>query len=712
MVAVSTLASKNDPTCGMQTPGTLIIDGGQYEKSEYRSTSLAIVHNIKRRLSLRQRRVTQSYFLEQDSSPNNSPSELPSDSSNVFIDLWLDKLGFDRSEFMLLNENNGEELMKTAGALFIQSDSQSSLLDDYKYTQLNEEMWKLLERGGLIAGASVGAIAMGDFMPILSENQLYQHGFNFLPGVALDVRVDNRWDDLYGILKKNPSVLGIGITKKTAIVVQKHYFQVVETNRTNWSFEDKSRTKSFDPNAIVAVYSCNNDNDCNEEKSPYLKLKHRQWYDLCQRKIVTEKEVRQNLHASDEEVVHPFQTPYSFKSDYRLASQDFRCSGRRCEWLSSAIKIPEIGNNKVEVRESVDNILTELNLFTSIESIGNMEGNDFLSISYRMTLANNVFEGKWIELQRMNNKIGQSYNVYYIPVFAGTIIQIKLEAETSHENNEWYIVRDLKLEVTGSSSLSSIPSIIPSTSPTALPSLNPSEDPIFMISSSPTLSPTQKASSNPTINSDFLDIVDWSFQSPSSTYSSSLSKEPSTRPSEFLIKYVSNSPSIFTTLAKSNYPTMTLKAQYPTSREGVTNKIVTSAESKVLTDESKGQERMIGLLVGFIIVLLFLLSTYKKRRQVVVEVEVEVEPEVKDLNNDYNLPNEDYNRSRIRFFSDLSTIEEVLNESSSLTTNNDSFLEVYSFQSGDSDLENTETELIMERKNKTEGDKIDTWFFI
>jgi len=542
MVAVSTLASKNDPTCGMQTPGTLIIDGGQYEKSEYRSTSLAIVHNIKRRLSLRQRRVTQSYFLEQDSSPNNSPSELPSDSSNVFIDLWLDKLGFDRSEFMLLNENNGEELMKTAGALFIQSDSQSSLLDDYKYTQLNEEMWKLLERGGLIAGASVGAIAMGDFMPILSENQLYQHGFNFLPGVALDVRVDNRWDDLYGILKKNPSVLGIGITKKTAIVVQKHYFQVVETNRTNWSFEDKSRTKSFDPNAIVAVYSCNNDNDCNEEKSPYLKLKHRQWYDLCQRKIVTEKEVKDNIQLSGEVMVHPFQTPYSFKSDYRLASQDFRCSGRPCKWLSSTIKIPEIRNNEVAVKKSA------VKIFIYIDSIGEMEGDDFLSISYRTTLPTSGVESEWIELQRMNNKIEQTSKIYYISVLVGTVIQIKLEAETSHGNSEWYIVRDLRLEVTESSSLSGTPSNIPLIIPP--------------ISSSPTLLLTEQAST---------------------------------------------SPSSISTMAQSNYPTMKLEIQDSTRQEGVTNKTVTLTESKSAINQGTKQKKKVGLLVSLAILVIIII---------------------------------------------------------------------------------------------------------
>jgi len=685
MLVGSAMATEDDSTCGMQTSGTLIIDGRRYRSSEDRSTSLAIVRNKRRRLLPRQRRVKQfsSYFTDENITPSSSPSELPSNAPsnapsefiNEFIDSWSNEFGFDGSDFSLLSDSNGEELMKTADVLFIQGDRQSSLLERYKYTQLNEEMWKLLERGGLIAGVSVGAIAMGDFMPILSENQLYQHGFNFLPGVALDIRIDDQWDGIYGILKKNPSVLGIGISEKTAIVVQKNYFQVVETDRADWSSDDGSDGKSFDPDAIVAVYSCTNENDCNEEKSPYLKLKHRQWYDLCQRKIVTEKEVRQNLHASDEEVVHPFQTPYSFKSDYRLASQDFRCSGRPCTWLSSRIKIPDKHETTVEVSESVSYILTqltELNILISIESVGDMEEDDFLSISYRTASENNAFEDEWTELQRMNGTIGQVYKVYDIPVFAGITIQIKLDAETSHENNEWYIVRDLQLEITKTPSPSSTPSIMPSAYPTASPSLNPSEVPTLAVSSSPTLLPSQKESSSPssgpTINFDFLDDMDWTIRSPSLSPSFSLSKEPSTTPSfslseelsttpskipmkyvsnipstvpklenssnstsEIAIKHASSSPSITPALTKTYYPTTALKTQNPTSQD-VTDKTVTSIESSLIMEDGKEREGQIELTVPIVLVVIIIILSillYVSRRK--NRVGIDIEAIIKDL---------------------------------------------------------------------------------
>merc|ERR1740124_693725 len=123
----------------MQTPGTLIIDGGQYESSEDKSTSLTIVRNKRRRLSLLRRRVTQSYYSAENLSPSSSPSELPSyvpsNLSNDFLYSWSDEFGFAGSEFSLLSENSGEGLIETADALFIQGDKQSSLLEVYKYTQ-------------------------------------------------------------------------------------------------------------------------------------------------------------------------------------------------------------------------------------------------------------------------------------------------------------------------------------------------------------------------------------------------------------------------------------------------------------------------------------------------------------------------------------------------------------------------------------------------
>ncbi len=115
--------------------------------------------------------------------------------------------------------------------------------DAYLDTKVHEELFALLDRGGVIGGGSAGAHVQGEIMNVsrspereFSERTLpredWRRGFRLLRGVIIDVHVlaRNRQFDMIGVLNENPGMLGIAIDENTAIVVQKDKFEVIGTS--------------------------------------------------------------------------------------------------------------------------------------------------------------------------------------------------------------------------------------------------------------------------------------------------------------------------------------------------------------------------------------------------------------------------------------------------------------------------------------------------
>ena len=136
------------------------------------------------------------------------------------------------------NEADSDEFVapiKKAKAVWFTGGRQWRLVDSYKDTKTEEELWKLLNRNGLIGGSSAGATIQGSYLARgdTKHNQImmgdHEEGFGFLKNVAIDQHVlaRNRQFDLFEILKKRPELLGIGIDENTAIVVQGDVFEVL-----------------------------------------------------------------------------------------------------------------------------------------------------------------------------------------------------------------------------------------------------------------------------------------------------------------------------------------------------------------------------------------------------------------------------------------------------------------------------------------------------
>jgi cyanophycinase len=110
------------------------------------------------------------------------------------------------------------------------------LVESYLHTRTQDELFKLLDRGGVIGGTSAGCSIQASYLVrgAREGNKImmapgYEEGFGFLRNVALDQHLltRKRENDLPAVLQKHPELLGIGLDENTAIVVRGDEFEVI-----------------------------------------------------------------------------------------------------------------------------------------------------------------------------------------------------------------------------------------------------------------------------------------------------------------------------------------------------------------------------------------------------------------------------------------------------------------------------------------------------
>ena len=153
----------------------------------------------------------------------------------------FEKYGF--GDVTVLHTSNFEEAnnddfirpIKTATGIFFTGGRQWRIADSFLNTKAHDEMFKLLDRGGVIVGSSAGATILGSYLARgdTKNNQImmgdHTTGLGFITNIAIDQHVlaRNRQFDMFSILESNPGMLGLGIDENTAIVVQGDTFEVV-----------------------------------------------------------------------------------------------------------------------------------------------------------------------------------------------------------------------------------------------------------------------------------------------------------------------------------------------------------------------------------------------------------------------------------------------------------------------------------------------------
>ena len=179
-----------------------------------------------------------------------------------------------------------------ADAVFLTGGNQSYLIDAFSGTKSLAALERLLDRGGLIGGASAGAQVQSSFMTrggykkrrVILGDKEHQAGFSFVKNSAFDVHVEerNREQHLLQLFRANEKqlqdpqlnpldLLGIGIDQSTAIVVKENQFQVT----------GKGQVYIFDPEKW--------DKDDPDSWS-YQILKSGTFFDMKYRKVIEKPE--------------------------------------------------------------------------------------------------------------------------------------------------------------------------------------------------------------------------------------------------------------------------------------------------------------------------------------------------------------------------------------------------------------------------------------
>jgi cyanophycinase len=217
-----TVTSSSKPS---QT-GTLIIIGGHEDRDP--SGERLILKEVARRVG-RSKLVLATVASHQ-------PEGYYDDYDKAFADLETGEL----VELYVTNRAETAEkldLLRDAGGVFFSGGDQLRLTSQIGGTQIEDELRRLLARGGVIAGTSAGASMMSDTMLVKgSSSETHRIGdLHMAPGLGLirDVIIDQhfaergRFGRLIGAIAHNPRVLGLGIDEDTAVVVEGDVLTVI-----------------------------------------------------------------------------------------------------------------------------------------------------------------------------------------------------------------------------------------------------------------------------------------------------------------------------------------------------------------------------------------------------------------------------------------------------------------------------------------------------
>ena len=154
----------------------------------------------------------------------------------------------DREE---ANSPEFTEPIRKAKGIWFSGGRQWRHADSYLNTLAHKAFFKLLDRGGVIAGSSAGATIQGSYLARgdTRKNTImmgdHEEGLAFISNVAIDQHLfaRNRQFDMFEILENRPELLGIGLDEDTGIIVEGDEFSVFGNSYvaiydgTRWSAE-------------------------------------------------------------------------------------------------------------------------------------------------------------------------------------------------------------------------------------------------------------------------------------------------------------------------------------------------------------------------------------------------------------------------------------------------------------------------------------------
>ena len=136
-----------------------------------------------------------------------------------------------RMHLTTIEEANDDKLiepLKKATGIYFTGGRQWRIAEVYLNTKAHREMFRLLERGGVIAGSSAGASIQGSFLwrgdtrgpNILIGDHTQGLGFMKLTVIDQHILTRNRQHDLADFVAAAPEFIGFGLDESTAIEVR------------------------------------------------------------------------------------------------------------------------------------------------------------------------------------------------------------------------------------------------------------------------------------------------------------------------------------------------------------------------------------------------------------------------------------------------------------------------------------------------------------
>jgi len=152
--------------------------------------------------------------------------------------------------------------IRKAKGVFIGGGDQANIANAFLGTAVHQELFSLLNRGGIIMGTSAGATIMGDLMITGWEQRkapnvlhTYPPGLAFMKNTSIDqhVLVRNRQFDLVPMMEANTSILGMALDEATAAYVNRDSIQVIGRSymmiydQHDWNNQKKEWGKVYRP---------------------------------------------------------------------------------------------------------------------------------------------------------------------------------------------------------------------------------------------------------------------------------------------------------------------------------------------------------------------------------------------------------------------------------------------------------------------------------
>jgi len=210
----------------IDTPGPIIAIGGHEDKTGER----LILKEVAKRLGEGRLVIATVASHEPEGYFDSYKAAFAALDVTNLVELYVNERGETRSE-------KTRDILSGAAGIFFTGGDQLRISSQIGDTPVEEMVWEIHRRGGLVAGTSAGASVMSETMLVRgSSGESHRIGdLNMAPGLGLisDVIIDQHFAErgrigrLLGAVAQNPRVLGIGIDEDTAIVVEDGAFTVV-----------------------------------------------------------------------------------------------------------------------------------------------------------------------------------------------------------------------------------------------------------------------------------------------------------------------------------------------------------------------------------------------------------------------------------------------------------------------------------------------------